>query len=69
MFYVIFGAKDEEKTIDIYNKIFYGSNLKLLKNEEYHPSFNDDEKHKCAEIFNNELSILKKHLNTEQTAN
>lgn len=59
------GDFNEEETIDIYNKLFYGCNLKLLKNEEYHPSFNEDEKYKCSEIFQNGLLILNKHLNID----
>ena len=43
--------------------IFIISYLKLLKNEEYHPSFNVDEKNKCLEIFQSGLSILNKYLN------
>lgn len=56
------GDIDEKEIIDIYNKLFYGSNLKLLKNEEYHPVFNVDETLKCSEIFQCGLSILNKHL-------
>ena len=37
----------------------------ILKNEEYHPSFNVDEKHKCWEIFESGLSILNKYLNDD----
>ena len=37
--------------------------MKLLKNEEYHPSFNVDETHKCFEIFQSGFSILNKYLN------
>ena len=36
-----------------------------LKNKEYHPSFNVDEKHKCWEIFESGLSILNKYLNDD----
>ncbi len=57
------GDYNDEEIVDIYNKLFYGSNLKLLKNEEYHPSFNVDEKNKCLEIFQSGLSILNKYLN------
>ena len=57
------GDYNDEEIIDIYNKLFYGSNLKLLKNKEYHPSFNVDEKHKCSEIFQSGLSILNQYLN------
>lgn len=60
------GDVNEEETIDIYNKLFYGSNLKLLKNEEYHPSFNVDETYKCFEIFQSGLSIINKYLNAVQ---
>ena len=59
------GDYNDEEIIDIYNKLFYGSNLELLKNEEYHPSFNVDEKHKCWEIFESGLSILNKYLNDD----
>ena len=57
------GDYNDEEIVDIYNKLFYGSNLKLLKNEEYHPSLNVDEKNKCLEIFQSGLSILNKYLN------
>ena len=57
------GDFNDEEIIDIYNKLFYGSNLELLKNEEYHPSFSFDEKHKCSEIFQSGFSILNKYLN------
>ena len=57
------GDYNDKEIIDIYNKLFYGSNLKLLKNEEYHPSFNVNEKHKCSEIFQSGLSILNQYLN------
>lgn len=56
------GDLDDETMIDIYNKLFYGCNLKLLKNEEYHPIFDDIEVHTCSEIFLSGLSILKKQL-------
>lgn len=59
------GDYNDEEIIDIYNKLFYGSNLELLKNEEYHPSVNVDEKHKCWEIFESGLSILNKYLNDD----
>ena len=69
------GDYNDEEIIDIYNKLFYGRAsdgdcLKtvpflLLKNEEYHPSFNVDEKHKCWEIFESGLSILNKYLNDD----
>lgn len=52
------GDVDEEEIIDIYKKLFYGSNIKPLKNEEYHPSLNEDEENKCSEIFQSGLSIL-----------
>ena len=57
------GDCNDEEMIDIYNKLFYGSNFKLLKNEEYHPSFCVDEKHKCSETFQSGFSILNKWLN------
>ena len=62
-FLIIIQDYNDEEIVDIYNKLFYGSNLKLLKNEEYHPSFNVDEKNKCLEIFQSGLSILNKYLN------
>ena len=39
---------NDEEIIDIYNKLFYGSNLELLKNEEYHPIFCNS---KCNHYF------------------
>ena len=39
------------------------SDLSKSLNEEYHPSFNVDEKNKCLEIFQSGLSILNKYLN------
>lgn len=52
------GDVDEEEIIGIYNKLFHGSNIELLKQEEYHPGFNEDEEDKCSEIFQSGLSIL-----------
>lgn len=56
------GDVDDEEIMDVYNKLIYGSNLRLLKNEEYHPCFNEKEVRKCSEVFCNGLSILKKHV-------
>lgn len=56
------GNYEEEFIIDIYQKLFYGSNLTVLKNEEYHPILSDQEKQKCKEIFINGLSIVDKQL-------
>lgn len=54
------GDVDEEEINGIYIKLFHGSNIELLKNEEFHPRFNEDEEHKCSEIFQSGLSILNK---------
>lgn len=54
------GDSDEGLTMDIYNKLFYGINLGVLKNEEYHPTFDDEEEERCVSIFNDGLSILDK---------
>lgn len=56
------GDHEEGLVIDIYHKLFYGSNLEVLKNEEYHPILNDEEKQKCNEIFTNGLSMVDKQL-------
>ena len=56
------GNHEEGFIIDIYHKLFYGSNLTVLKNEEYHPVLSDEEKQKCNEIFTNGLSIVDKQL-------
>ena len=56
------GNHEEGFVTDIYHKLFYGSNLTVLKNEEYHPALSDEEKQKCNEIFTNGLSIVDKQL-------
>lgn len=56
------GNHEEGFIIDIYRKLLYGSNLTVLKNEEYHPVLSDEEKQKCNEIFINGLSIVDKQL-------
>lgn len=58
------GDSDQEQILDIYNKLFYGSNLKVISqgNEEYYPSFDDSEREKCISIFINGFSILDKLL-------
>ncbi len=56
------GDDEDEETIDIYNKLFYGCNLELLETEEYHPNFDDDEKNKCYEIFKSGMLLLDKYL-------
>lgn len=56
------GNHEEEFVIDIYRKLFYGSNLPVLRNEEYHPVLSDEEKQKCKEIFLNGLSIVDKQM-------
>lgn len=54
------GDFDDGLTIDIYNKLFYGINLKALKKDdkEYHPVFNEEEIQRCISIYDNGLSIL-----------
>lgn len=56
------GDSNEGLTIDIYNKLFYGSNLNVLKkdDEDYHPIFDDEETKKCMSIYYNGLSLLDK---------
>ncbi len=58
----VIGDMDEGITLDIYGKLFYGSNLRVLSvgDEEYHPTFDDEEIEKCVSIFNNGLSMLDK---------
>lgn len=56
------GNHEEGFIMDIYQKLFYGSNLMVLRNEEYHPMFSDEEKRKCNEIFINGLSIVDRQL-------
>lgn len=56
------GNHEEGLVIDIYHKLFYGSNLTLLRNEEYHPILSDEEKQKCNEIFSKGLSIVDKQM-------
>lgn len=56
------GNHEEGLIIDIYHKLFYGSNLSVLRNEEYHPVLSDEEKQKCNEVFINGLSIVDKQL-------
>lgn len=57
-----FIGDSEEKIIwDIYQKLFYGSNLKVLKkDEEYHPAFDNEERQKCVSVFQNGLSLFEK---------
>lgn len=61
---VFIGDSEEEFIMDIYDKLFYGSNLKVLKrDEEYHPTFDYEEKQKCVSVFLNGLSMLDKEFN------
>lgn len=52
------GNYEEKLILDIYYKLFYGSNLEMLRNEEYHPKLCDEEKQKCFEIFFSGLSLV-----------
>lgn len=61
---VFIGDSEEELIMDIYDKLFYGSNLKELKNDdEYHPTFDYEEKQKCVSVFLNGLSMLDEEFN------
>ena len=61
---VFIGDSEEELIMDIYDKLFYGCNLKELKiDEEFHPTFDYEEKQKCVSVFLNGLSILDKAVN------
>ena len=62
------GESDEEATIAIYDKLFRGCNLEILKSEEYHPVFDDKETCNCRAVFLNGLSILKKQLSLNGNA-
>ena len=58
------GDSDEELILNIYDKLFYGCNLKALKrDEEYHPKFDYEEKQKCVSVFLNGLAMLDKEFN------
>ena len=64
---VFIGDSEEELIMDIYDKLFHGSNLKVLKrDEEYHPTFDYEERQKCVSIFLNGLSILDRQFNIEK---
>lgn len=64
------GDSDDDVVTDIYSQLFHGINIKVLKNEEYHPILDDEEKQKCVSIFRNGLSLLdnqyKKWLSSQQ---
>ena len=52
------GDIDEGLTNDIYHMLFSGCNLKVMKHEEYHPVFDDEDKEKCLSIFKDGLAML-----------
>lgn len=56
------GNSDDELTRDVYEKLFYGSNLRVITQdmEEYHPMFDEEETELCISIFRNGLDILDK---------
>ncbi|MCI9323412.1 MAG: hypothetical protein HFH81_09180 [Lachnospiraceae bacterium] len=56
------GDKNEDIILDIYNKIIYGCNLEILKNDKFCPEFNDKETDICLEIFQSGLSMLDQQL-------
>ncbi len=56
------GDKNENIILDIYNKIIYGCNLEILKNDKFCPEFNDKETNICLEIFRSGLSMLDQQL-------
>ena len=54
------GNFDDELTRDVYEKLFYGSNLRVINQgmEEYHPIFDEEETEVCISVFRNGLDIL-----------
>ena len=58
------GDSDQEQILKIYEKLFYGCNLKAINQgkEEYHPSFDESERNKFIQILRNGFSILDKQL-------
>jgi len=54
------GNSDDELTRNIYEKLFYGSNLKVIVQDmgEYHPIFDEEEMKVCISIFSNGLDML-----------
>lgn len=56
------GDSEEEQIRNIYDKLFWGSNLQAVKgeNEEYHPDFCDDERKECISVLESGFAILNK---------
>lgn len=58
------GDFDQEQILEIYDKLFYGCNLSVINEgeEQYYPSFDDDEKGELILILKDGFSILEKQL-------
>jgi hypothetical protein len=54
------GNSDDEVTRAVYEKLFYGINLRVITKDmdEYHPKLDEEEREKCLAIFQNGLDIL-----------
>jgi hypothetical protein len=54
------GNSDDEVTRVVYEKLFYGINLKVITKDmdEYHPKLDEEEREKCLAIFQNGLELL-----------
>jgi len=44
--------------LDINQMLFYGSNIKVMKHDEYHPVFDDEDFEVCMSVFNCGLAII-----------
>ena len=58
------GNSDDELIRDVYEKLFYGSNIKvIMKNMgEYHPTLNQKESDILVSVFNDGLNILEQNV-------
>lgn len=59
------GDKDEGLTNDIYTMLFYGTNLKVMKHDEYLPDFDEEDTQRCREVLQDGLSMLERQLGKE----
>jgi hypothetical protein len=56
------GDSNDGVIIDIYNKLFYGINMPILKNEVYRPDFDEEEAERCQAVFLSGFEIIDKQL-------
>ncbi len=52
------GNLQDDLTIKVYDKLVYGSNIKLLKHDEYHPSFDNEEIHRLNNVLDDGYLIM-----------